>query len=278
MAAVDGVPTYKQPLQRVMPAVFVAGPAKSGSTFLWECIQQSFHPEQVCGGRRAGGWSDEACSARRFVLPALVADVQQPACFRFQKESAFWRYWGRKQQVSWARYGGPRLPLDWWELGSVGAACPARRRALSKRERGIGPRAFAGTRQMEDLCMQDIHCPALAGGDGGSTSGVPYHVELPEACKATCSPCDLHPGWMNNFDAPCPFAPAPCDSAVCANAPYVPKALRRQNFSAHHARAFSISSAFVSDSALADANVSAARVMSLEGNPGLFQTPPRHAL
>ena len=29
--------TYLEPLGRKMPTIFVAGPAKSGSTFLWEC-------------------------------------------------------------------------------------------------------------------------------------------------------------------------------------------------------------------------------------------------
>ena len=36
---------YVDPLSRVMPTIFVAGPAKSGSTFLWDCLQASFHPE-----------------------------------------------------------------------------------------------------------------------------------------------------------------------------------------------------------------------------------------
>ena len=36
-------------------------------------------------------------------------------------------------------------------------------------------------------------------------------------------------------------------------------------------------SAFAATAELARANVSAARVLSLEGYPGIFQTPPRHA-
>ena len=217
-------PTYKQPLGRVMPTIFVAGPAKSGSTFLWECIQQTFHPDRVCSGRRTSRWSDGPCTSQRFVLPALLADVTQPACLRFSKESSFWRYWGRKPQVSWARYGGPRVPLQMWESEWVNMPCPARKRAVGASDTAGGPRAFASHRQMEDVCMQDVHCPSLAaasgvGGGNAATSGVPYDRPLPAECRPTCSPCDLHPGWMNNFDQPCPYAPQPCDSVVCPNAP-----------------------------------------------------------
>ena len=214
--------TYKEHLGRVMPTIFVAGPAKSGSTFLWECIQQTFHPDKICNGRRASQWSDSACGQRRFVLPALLADVSQPACLRFSKESSFWRYWGRKPEVSWQRYGGPRIPLAMWESDQVSLPCPARRRAVGWADTAGGPRALASHRQMEDICMQDVHCPSLAahGGitGGSSTSGVPYATPLPAECRPTCSPCDLHPGWMNNFDEPCPFPPKPCDSQTCPNA------------------------------------------------------------
>ena len=66
---------YVDPLSRVMPTIFVAGPAKSGSTFLWDCLQASFHPETQCGGaRRAAGWGDGAC-AQPFVLPSLVGEI-----------------------------------------------------------------------------------------------------------------------------------------------------------------------------------------------------------
>ena len=80
-------PLWRDGLSRVMPTVFVAGPAKSGSTFLWECIHSAFHPQRVCGSTEAAGWSDERCAGRRFVLPPLSSDVTQPACFRFEKES-----------------------------------------------------------------------------------------------------------------------------------------------------------------------------------------------
>jgi hypothetical protein len=264
--------TFKLPLQRVMPTIYVAGPAKSGSTFLWECIQQSFHPDRVCG-RHSSKWSDAMCGERHFVLPALVADVSQPSCLRFQKESSFWRYWGRRKQVTWRRYGGPRLPLAMWELDRVGLPCGARRRAVGWRDTASGPRSLAAHRQMEDICMQDVHCPSSTYARDGAKR---YETRLPAECMPTCSPCELHPGWMNNFDAPCPYSPEPCDTVACANAPYVPKRVRALNFSAHHARAFTLT-AFPSSAALLAANVSVDRVASVEGNPGIFQTPPRHA-
>ena len=266
---------YVDGLSRAMPTLFVAGPAKSGSTFLWECVHQTFHPQHVCGGADATGWSDGACGKHRFVLPPLVADVAKPACLRFQKESSFWRYWGRRPQMTWRRYGGPRLPLTEWELpGRGGCAGSSFKTAAARREkmdRQHGLRAFAGHRMLEDACLQDTACPAL-----GASGRVPYATALPAACKASCTPCMHHPGWMNNFAAACAIPPFRCASATCADAPFVPKALRRANFSGHHARAFSMT-AFPALEALATANVSASRLISVEGNPGIFQTPPRHA-
>ncbi len=267
--------TYRDGLSRVMPTIFVAGPAKSGSTFLWECIQQSFHPSRVCAGSDVRAWADLPCEGKRFVLPALGADVAQPACLRFQKESSFWRYWGRKPQVTWRRYGGPRVALAEWE--QHGGACGGRRRAAARRAAAAaaagrgGPRSLAGHRAMEDMCMQDVRCGGAA--DGGR---LPYAAAVPAECKSRCTPCELHAGWMNNVDEPCSIPPYMCDSPTCANAAYVPKAVRRANFSAHHARAFSMT-AFASLAALSDANVTAGRLDSLEGNPGLYQTPTRHA-
>jgi len=49
----------------------------------------------------------------------------------------------------------------------------------------------------------------------------------------------------------------------------VPKRLRHLNFSASHARSFSMT-AFPAVSALAEANISAARVATLDGSPGIF--------
>ncbi|KAL1529577.1 hypothetical protein AB1Y20_000521 [Prymnesium parvum] len=265
---------YKLSLGRVMPTIFIAGPAKSGSTSLWECVHKTFHPDHACQRTHAAGWSDAACGRKPFILPALAADVAQPACLRFSKESAFWRYWGRRAGVSWRRYGGPRLPLAMWQMGQP--ACGARRRAIGWNDAAGGPRALAAHRQMEDVCLQDVPCASREAGGSRRASGVAYDRPLPAECKPTCEPCELHPGWMNNFDAPCPFAPRPCDSLTCSPPPFLPKRLRALNFSAYHARAFSLS-AFPSVDALAAVNISVDRVASLEGNPGIFQTPPRHA-
>lgn len=264
------VSPFRDDLGRVMPSVFVAGPAKSGSTFLWECIHQTFHPQRVCGSAASSGWSDASCGGRRFVLPAVAADTAHPACLRFQKESAFWRWWGRRPQYTWARYGGPRLPVAEWELKA--SSCVARRRELrwSRGDDG-GPPQFAGHRAMEDVCLQDTPC-----GGGGSGSRVPYATPLPARCMSDCAPCKRHPGWVNNVEEPCAISPYKCASTACATAPYVPKVLRRANYSGHHARAFSFT-AFPSVSGLRDVAIDARRLSSLEGNPGIFQTPPRHA-
>ena len=267
--------TYREDNGRIMPGIFVAGPAKSGSTFLWECIHHTFHPEHVCESSRVGGWSDGACHSKRFVLPPLSADTAKPACHRFEKEGAFWRYWGRRPYVTWQRYGGPRLPLDDWELRQ---SCGGRRRAsvASSAASRDAPPMFAGHRALEDTCLQDMAC---------GSGRVAYNTAMPVECKAQCTPCAHHPGWVNNFDAACavsaprqPYVPlrppaaqlsmacshthsngnlspfcrshAPvdskcaqippykCASSVCADAPYVPKALRRANYSGYHARAF----------------------------------------
>ena len=266
---------YVDGLDRAMPTVFVAGPAKSGSTFLWDCLHLSFHPQHICGSADASGWADGRCGTKRFLLPALAADVTQPGCLRPQKESSFWRYWGRRPQVTWARYGGPRIPLSEWALD--GGSCVRRRRNLSRSHADdSGPRKFAAHRAVEDICLQDSPCGGHGGGQGAISHRVPYVSPMPPACMSECTPCTLHPGWVNNVEAPCDIASYRCASRTCAEAPYVPKALRRANYSAFHARAFTLT-AFPSLEALAAANVNATRLASLEGNPGLFQTPPRHA-
>jgi hypothetical protein len=266
---------FRDDLGRMMPTVFVAGPAKSGSTFLWECVHQTFHPQRVCGSRDSSGWSDGACAGRRFVLPPLEAVTSPSVCLRFVKESSFWRYWGRRPHMTWRRYGGPKLPLAEWELHH--SSCSSRQRSGARRrarnQLGAGlPRAFALHRALEDACLHDISCPTATASGGH----LPYAAPMPEECRASCEPCALHPGWMNNYDSACAIAPFRCASRTCAEAPYVPKALRRANFSAHHARLFSVT-AFPAKQTLRGMNVTPSRVASLEGNPGIFQTPPRHA-
>ena len=170
--------TYKQPLGRVMPTIFVAGPAKSGSTFLWDCVQQTFHPEQVCGGR-VSSWADGPCGSRAFVLPAVGSEDSQPACLHFGKEGRFWTHWGRSapgsRQYTWRRYGGPALPMEAWEQGR---SCFAQRRQARVHEAGArGPDSLAMYRWLEDRCMQGVRCPAVEV-DGH----VPYGVALPPEC------------------------------------------------------------------------------------------------
>ena len=157
-----GSATYKQPLGRVMPTIFVAGPAKSGSTFLWDCVQQTFHPEQVCRGPVAS-WADGPCGSRAFVLPAVGSEDSQPACLRFGKEGRFWTHWGRSapgsRQYTWRRYGGPPLPMEAWEQGR---SCFAQRRKARVHDAGTrGPDSLAMYRWLEDRCMQGVRCPAV---------------------------------------------------------------------------------------------------------------------
>lgn len=179
--------------------------------------------------------------------------------------------------MTWRRYGGPRLPLDAWEL-RASSTCRGRKRQGPPEADAAGPRAFAGHRAIEDACFEDNPpCPSSAGNAPHVSAGrVPYSAQLPDECRASCNPCQHHPGWMNNFDAPCTIAPHRCASSVCAEAPFIPKALRRVNYSGHHARLFALT-AFPSLSSLGAANVTVGRLASLEGNPGIFQTPPRHA-
>lgn len=258
--------TYRDGLGRIMPTVFVAGPAKSGSTFIWDCVHASFHPERVCRqeGEPYQDWSDAQCGAKRFVLPALTARDSFPA-LSFHKESEFWRYWGKRKQESWARYGGPRLPISIWELGSSWRRW---NRFSSHSGDGAGPKGYAGHRALEDACLEDSVCPAAVNDSqaGIHSSRLPYTAAMPQRCFAKCVPCDRHPGWMNGES--CAITSFPCESRVCAPA-YVPKRLRHLNFSASHARSFSMT-AFPAVSALAEANISAARVATLDGSPGIF--------
>ena len=54
---------YVDPLSRVMPTIFVAGPAKSGSTFLWDCLQ-ALHVVHLHGFLTCVG-----CASRLFLSP-----------------------------------------------------------------------------------------------------------------------------------------------------------------------------------------------------------------
>ena len=79
---------------------------------------------------------------------------------------------GRQRlQVTWPRYGGPRLPLGEWALD--GGSCGRRRRnggsAISRYADPGGPRKFAVHRAIEDVCLEDSPCSPAS---GGSTSFV----------------------------------------------------------------------------------------------------------
>lgn len=223
-------PTFRQPLGRVMPTVFVAGPAKSGSTFLWDCVQQTFHPEQVCNGHTEM-WADGPCASRAFVLPAVGTEDSNPACLNIAKEGRFWTHWGRSTggekgswQYTWRRYGGPSLPMETWEQGR---SCSTQRRKARVRDPSGGPDSLAMYRWLEDRCMDGVRCPGIE-----VAGRIPYGVPLPAECQAQCDPCELHPGHMNNFRESCDLRPRPCNSLACPPPqPRVPKRLRKLNFS-----------------------------------------------
>ena len=87
-----------------VPTVFVPGPAKSGTTFLFSCLADTFSPAQTCptqsasprrGRLRAAAaaatWSDEACgNASGFLLTARVTSSggqTRTSCLSPQKEN-----------------------------------------------------------------------------------------------------------------------------------------------------------------------------------------------
>ncbi len=95
--APDGIP------RAAVPSIFL-GPAKSGTTFLFDCLSAAFHPSKLCG-HSAASWSDAACGARtNFVLgvqfrqslpenpPRILVNVRvTPNAFTYADAAALYR-------------------------------------------------------------------------------------------------------------------------------------------------------------------------------------------
>ena len=92
------------PRHAVMPTVFIAGPPKSASTFLWACVHSIFRPESVCGGGSVEQWRDHDCGGRGFVLPFLEYAAWRGPGFHPEKESKSWCRdfsWGMWMSYNW---------------------------------------------------------------------------------------------------------------------------------------------------------------------------------
>ena len=236
----------------MLPTAFVAGPVKGGTSSIYECLSAAFHPKRMCGVSTSD-WADEACRDQRFVLGSVTYASWQGPCFYSTKESPF-GVWGRGQQGSaWQVHAGPAVPLRAWSGGR--AAC------------GKTPLLFA--EEVEDMCLADLPCSRVTRSDCSTDRSVPL------ACSSMCDPCHLHPGTdvynpitAGSQHVACHAPPSPCASAVCL--PTHPSAaLRAVNYSATHSLHFSVS-AFPHRRVFAEANISAHRVVVLEGSPAVL--------
>ncbi len=108
----------------VLPSLLVPCCAHSGTTFLWRCMQYSFHPEKVCGrlSRSPGNpgyaghvndWTRAACGSRRYLLPGLTGNIQ--GHWDYRKEWFFYGGGAASWSKGWADYTGIELPLCYWE-------------------------------------------------------------------------------------------------------------------------------------------------------------------
>lgn len=126
------------------PYLMLLGTSKGGSTFLFECMEQAFHPRVVCGADNASRWTREFCGERRFLLPAVRLHYVPPdaAAGRAQptvrinsiKENyVFTRGMYRGPTVEPERqrfYRGPKLPLSFWEHRRWTTSDPAAAREM----------------------------------------------------------------------------------------------------------------------------------------------------
>ena len=141
-----------------IPTVFVPGPAKSGTTYLFDCLMATFSPTQVCGSPRAGDWSDAACgNASGFlVTPRVTSSGGQggsAGCFSPNKENYFWARWGADRATTLRAFVGPELPLSRW--GRHGE-CDGTRDAPSLSVHAGLPRGeFPFEKHVDDLCLLD---------------------------------------------------------------------------------------------------------------------------
>ena len=152
------------PRDVVIPTVYVAGPPKSGSSYLWSCLLGAFSPQTVCDGEWER-WSDGACDARPFLLPRICYTPSAAAsCWRPVKEGRW-----ITGSTSAAELAGPPLPLAHWSH-----AMREFRHACQKNGASAEP-----AETVHRLCMRGSPCPEL-----------PYAAPTPPHCLTTCDSCE----------------------------------------------------------------------------------------
>lgn len=115
------------------PFFMLLGTSKGGSTFLFKCLQEAFHPRVVCGADEAAAWTAERCGSRRFLLSGLRLSLRLdkrpggaslpagPLALRLNtiKENYVLTngmYRGPRVEPERTRFfRGPALPLELWE-------------------------------------------------------------------------------------------------------------------------------------------------------------------
>ena len=242
------------PRHAVMPTVFIAGPPKSASTFLWACVHSIFRPESVCGGGSVEQWRDHDCGGRGFVLPFLEYAAWRGPGFHPEKESKGWWPLGdltnpRVGAHTWRQFAGPRLPIRAW---------------LGRWKSPLMHDAVRWHESIDRMCM-DSGAPRCAQRFNFSNVTDP-------SCVATCDPCEWVPSET------CSTPPFPCASRACAPFGAGSKLAHADpSYLDTHARSFAVH-AVVHRAELAAARISAERVLTLEGSPGVFCVAPRSRL
>jgi hypothetical protein len=241
----------------MLPTAFVLGPPKAASTFLWDCIARSFHPQAVCKGSSVKAWSDKACADQRFVLPGLQYASWTGACFHERKEgNTPWMVTPTVTSLRWHVWGGPQLSLEHWSATEP-RMCGHRNNS-----------AFA--EYVEDQCMADSPC--------GLDQRPGYNESAAPECLRQCTPCELHPGVDEYISSgsvhhrPCKGTPFLCASRTCISSKFMSKRLNNHGVDHWntHKRNFDVMNAFPHRDELVRQGISPRRLSTLEGNPGLF--------
>lgn len=223
------------------PFLMLLGTSKGGSTFLFACMQEAFHPRVVCGADDAAAWSRERCGARRFLLAGLRASVvlsrrhpgvsvpAGPLSLRINpiKENYVLTrgmYRGPRVEPERTRfYRGPALPLDLWEARNKRVHSePGRVRAwldalLRSCARSIGDGERCPVRDFRDL-GQPYSYRGLAAAREGEACGFFRAPPPADAAHANVSVGRLcahrGPDYLNRiFSEVRAFAPPPLEGA-----------------------------------------------------------------
>lgn len=90
---------------KVWPTLFVAGPPKTGSTSLWDCIMDNFNYQTMCRHK-------SHCDSRFVVSPIEYKAWKGPRFYNV-KESSYWSGMSDKKS-NLTQYGGPTLDFTHW--------------------------------------------------------------------------------------------------------------------------------------------------------------------